>query len=82
MEPGKPGELIVQGDIVSRGYYNNPVATKESFRNGWFYTGDIAVERGGKFYIVDRKKVGPPPSLDVRDSHTMFRKYSNIKGSK
>jgi len=56
VEPGKPGELIVQGDIVTNGYYNNPKATKESFRDGWFYTGDIAVERDGKFYIVDRKK--------------------------
>jgi 4-coumarate--CoA ligase len=57
VEPGKPGELIVKGDIVTNGYYNNPKATKECFRDGWFYTGDIAVEREGKFYIVDRKKV-------------------------
>jgi len=57
VEPGKPGELIVKGDIVTNGYYNNPKATKETFRDGWFYTGDIAVERDGKFYIVDRKKV-------------------------
>lgn len=57
VEPGKPGELIVQGDIVTNGYYNNTKATEESFREGWFCTGDIAVERGGKFYIVDRKKV-------------------------
>jgi long-subunit acyl-CoA synthetase (AMP-forming) len=58
VEPGKPGELIVKGDIVTNGYYNNPRATKESFRDGWFYTGDMAVERDGKFYIVDRKKTG------------------------
>jgi 4-coumarate--CoA ligase len=57
VEPGKPGELIVQGDIVTNGYYNNTKATEDSFRDGWFCTGDIAVERGGKFYIVDRKKV-------------------------
>jgi 4-coumarate--CoA ligase len=48
----------VRGDIVTRGYYNNPKATNETFRDGWFCTGDIAVERNGKFYIVDRKKVG------------------------
>jgi 4-coumarate--CoA ligase len=57
VEPGTPGELIVRGDIVTNGYYNNPKATDETFRDGWFCTGDIAVERNGKFYIVDRKKV-------------------------
>lgn len=56
VEPGKPGELIVRGDIVTNGYYNNPEATRDTFRNGWFCTGDVAVDRGGKFYIVDRKK--------------------------
>ncbi|KAF2426569.1 4-coumarate-CoA ligase [Tothia fuscella] len=56
VEPGQPGELIVKGPIVTNGYYNNPKATAESFRNGWFYSGDIAIERNGKFYIVDRKK--------------------------
>jgi 4-coumarate--CoA ligase len=61
VEPGTPGELIVRGDIVTKGYYNNPKATNESFRNGWFCSGDIAVERNGKFYIVDRKKVRLPP---------------------
>lgn len=65
VEPGKPGELVVQGDIVTNGYYNNPKATKESFRDGWFCTGDIAVERGGKFYIVDRKKVSAAVPLKV-----------------
>lgn len=56
VEPGRPGELIVRGDIVTNGYYNNPGATRDTFRNGWFCTGDIATDRGGKFYIVDRKK--------------------------
>lgn len=42
---------------MTNGYYNNPKATKECFRDGWFYTGDIATEKDGKFYIVDRKKV-------------------------
>jgi 4-coumarate--CoA ligase len=57
VEIGQPGELWVRGPVVTRGYFNNPTATKESFHDGWFCTGDIAVNRGGKFYIVDRKKV-------------------------
>lgn len=48
--------MIVRGDIVTQGYYKNPEATRDAFRNGWFCSGDIAVLRDGKFYIVDRKK--------------------------
>lgn len=48
----------MRGAIVTQGYFNNSTATKERFHEDWFCTGDIAVDRGGKFYIVDRKKVG------------------------
>lgn len=54
---GTPGELICRGPIITKGYFRNPKATERTFRNGWFCTGDVAVERGGKFYIVDRIKV-------------------------
>ncbi|KAH8673324.1 hypothetical protein BX600DRAFT_410158 [Xylariales sp. PMI_506] len=56
VEPGQEGELIVKSAVVTNGYYNNPEATKETFHDGWFCTGDIGVLRNGKFYIVDRKK--------------------------
>jgi 4-coumarate--CoA ligase len=55
--PGTPGELICRGPIVIKGYFRNPTATKNAFRNGWFCTGDIAVEKNGKLYVVDRIKV-------------------------
>ncbi|KIV86116.1 hypothetical protein PV11_01751 [Exophiala sideris] len=53
---GEPGELLVRGPTVMRGYLNNATATAEAFHDGWFRTGDIAVRRDGKFYMVDRKK--------------------------
>ena len=82
VEPGQPGELIVKGDVVTNGYYNNPKATEECFHDGWFYTGDIAVERNGKFYIVDRKKVRViQHSLSPRLTIST-RKSSNTKGFK
>ncbi|KAF2712707.1 4-coumarate-CoA ligase-like protein [Pleomassaria siparia CBS 279.74] len=56
VEPGKPGEVLVTGPIVCKGYYNNPAADAESFTGEWFHTGDIAEFRNGLFYIVDRKK--------------------------
>ena len=56
VEPGQPGELLVRSPVVTNGYFNNPQATKDAFHDGWFCTGDIAVMKDGKFYVVDRKK--------------------------
>ncbi|MBU2514620.1 long-chain fatty acid--CoA ligase [bacterium] len=51
------GELIVFGPSVSPGYYNLPVLTKQAFRDGWLYTGDmVKMDEEGYLYIVDRKK--------------------------
>jgi 4-coumarate--CoA ligase len=56
VEPGKPGEVLVTGPVVCKGYYQNEAANKEAFTGDWFHTGDIAEFRNGLFYIVDRKK--------------------------
>ncbi|EXJ66130.1 uncharacterized protein A1O5_10745 [Cladophialophora psammophila CBS 110553] len=58
VEEGLEGEFIMQGPMVTKGYWDNEVATRESFtRDGvWFKTGDIGVCRNGLFYVVDRKK--------------------------
>lgn len=51
------GEIIVKGDIVTRGYWNNPEETAKSIRDGWLYTGDLAVvDQEGYVNIVDRRK--------------------------
>ncbi|KAE9369588.1 acetyl-CoA synthetase-like protein [Stipitochalara longipes BDJ] len=56
VEEGKPGEIWMKGPVVTNGYYRNPQATKDSFVDGWFCTGDIAIWKNGLPYIVDRKK--------------------------
>ncbi len=54
---GEPGELIVKGPQVMKGYWNRPEATAEALKDGWFYTGDVArMDEDGYFHIVDRKK--------------------------
>lgn len=57
VEPGQAGELWVKSPVVTKGYWNNEQADRESFVDGWFCSGDIGLFRDGKFYIVDRKKV-------------------------
>ncbi len=55
--PNEPGELLLQSPVVTPGYWNNPQATAEAIRNGWFHTGDIVQkDEEGYFYVVDRKK--------------------------
>jgi long-chain acyl-CoA synthetase len=57
MPIGKPGELIVKGPQVMRGYKDMPEETANVLKDGWMYTGDIAtMDEEGYFYIVDRKK--------------------------
>jgi len=51
------GEIIVKGDIVTKGYWKLPDETAKAIRDGWLFTGDMAVIDGeGYVTIVDRKK--------------------------
>ena len=54
---GEPGELVVRGPQVMQGYWNRPDETAKTVKDGWLYTGDVAVmDAQGWFRIVDRKK--------------------------
>jgi acyl-CoA synthetase (AMP-forming)/AMP-acid ligase II len=51
------GEIIVKGDTVTKGYWKLPEETNKSIKEGWLYTGDMAViDQEGYVTIVDRKK--------------------------
>jgi fatty-acyl-CoA synthase len=51
------GEIVVRGNVVMRGYYNDPEATNAAIRNGWFHSGDAAVVHpDGYVEIRDRFK--------------------------
>lgn len=57
---GQSGELIVRADhpwVLNAGYLNNPEATAEAWRNGWFHTGDAFIrDADGNFFFLDRLK--------------------------
>src|SRR6266516_2631116 len=51
------GEVIMHGNNVAKGYYNNPEATAKSFEGGWFHSGDIGVwHPDGYIELRDRAK--------------------------
>ena len=51
------GEIVVRGNVVMKGYYNDPEATAQAFRGGWMHTGDAAVVHPDRFVeIRDRMK--------------------------
>lgn len=57
VEQGAVGELILKGPGVMTCYYKNPEATAECLKDGWLYTGDMAMQdEDGFIYLVDRKK--------------------------
>jgi fatty-acyl-CoA synthase len=52
-----PGEVVMRGNDVMKGYFEQPEATEEAFRGGWFHSGDIAVMHSdGAIELRDRKK--------------------------
>jgi fatty-acyl-CoA synthase len=51
------GEVVVRGNTVMMGYLDDPGATDEAFRGGWFHTGDLGVMHpDGSLELRDRKK--------------------------
>jgi 4-coumarate--CoA ligase len=60
---GERGEIWIRAPNVMKGYWRRPEATRETMTaDGWLKTGDVAyVDRNGRFFIVDRKKVSSSP---------------------
>ena len=57
MRPDEPGEIEVRGPGVFAEYWRRPRETEEAFHDGWFRTGDVAIEDNGSYRILGRQSV-------------------------
>ena len=78
-----PGEIQVKGSNVFKEYWEKPKATKDSFINGWFKTGDIAIKTGNRYRILGRNSVDIIKSgghkISALEIEELIRKNSIIK---
>ena len=52
----EPGEIVVKGPNVTKGYWNRPEASEQVFHGEWFHTGDIGyIDEDGFLYVLDRR---------------------------
>jgi long-chain acyl-CoA synthetase len=80
---GEEGEIAVSGPAITRGYADNEELTRETFRDGWYLTGDLGhVDADGRVFITGRKKlfievaghkVDPVEVEDVLAAHPKVR---------
>ena len=54
---GEPGEILIRGPNIMKGYYNDPASSARTLREGWLHTGDLGrIDSDGYYYLIGRKQ--------------------------
>lgn len=79
---GEVGEFLLKGPTVAPGYWNNPKATENAIKDGWFHTGDLVrQDEEGFFYVVDRIKnmyISGGENVYPAEVEHLLRQHPNI----
>jgi long-chain acyl-CoA synthetase len=80
---GEAGEILVRGDVVMAGYWQNPDASAEALRNGWLHTGDVgAFDAHGYLTLKDRSKdviICGGSNIYPREVEEVLLKHGNVR---
>jgi fatty-acyl-CoA synthase len=79
---GETGDLLIKGPHVCVGYWNNPDATTQSLKEGWFHTGDMArMDEEGYYYIAGRFKdmiISGGENVYAAEVEAVFREHECV----
>jgi acyl-CoA synthetase (AMP-forming)/AMP-acid ligase II len=79
---GEIGEVLVRGDVVMQGYWNNPEATAETLLGGWLHTGDLgAFDAEGFLTLKDRSKdmiISGGSNIYPREIEEVLLRHSDV----
>jgi long-chain acyl-CoA synthetase len=80
---GETGEVLVRGDAVMRGYWNDPEATATALRGGWLHTGDVgAFDADGFLTLKDRSKdliISGGSNIYPREVEEVLMKHAGVR---
>ena len=80
---GEPGEIVVRGEQVCGGYYDDPASTAAGMAGGWFHTGDLGVlDASGCLQVVDRLKdiiVTGGENVASREVEDVLRELAGVR---
>jgi acyl-CoA synthetase (AMP-forming)/AMP-acid ligase II len=80
--PGEEGEIWLKGPAVTPGYWRKPRETSETFREGWFRTGDLGrVDADGYYYLTDRIKhiiISGGENISPKEIETVINRIDEV----
>ena len=84
LPPGEIGEIVVRGDVVMPGYWNQPDATAETLKGGWLHTGDVgSFDAHGYLTLRDRSKdliISGGMNIYPREVEEALLRHSGVRG--